>query len=367
MSLVFTRTTSKWRFLGKLFLAILIASAALIGTCEHMATVRPEGNPEQVELDVKRGMSFDGLLDELESNGLVRNRLVARYILRRDEVFNHLKAGRYKFRGDLNLSEISEALRAGPNVRPIRRFTIKPGESLYEVAHTVEKLGLGSASGFLALAQDYDYARPLSRHFLGGARSERDDGESWVYLEGFLAPDTYFLDSESSIDEVVQTATKRFHETWRSVRSGASKEVLGRHQALALGDYELLSLAAMVEEETQVAREAPRIAGVFFNRLEKGMRLKSDPTAMYAKAKVGQPPTPQDIRNKANPYNTYAFSGVPPGPICAPGPAALKAVFEPESHDFLFFVAARDGSGRHVFATTGKEHMRNVNKHLRGK
>ena len=95
------------------------------------------------------------------------------------------------------------------------------------------------------------------------------------------------------------------------------------------------------------------------------MRLKSDPTAMYHPEKVGQKPTPKDTRNAMNPHNTYTHAGLPPGPICAPGPDALKAVFFPEEHNYLFFVAARDGSGSHVFAVTGREHMRNVNRHLR--
>ena len=367
MTLPFTKTRSRWRTPLLATAALVVLTGGMFGVCEHMSTLRPEGNPDFIELTIERGASLEGVLDQLESKGLVRNRLVAQYILRTEEVFGALKAGRYKLRGNLNLVEVSSALKAGPNVHPIRRFTIRPGESLYEVARTIEGLGLATENEFLSAAQDFPRAQALSRHFLGEPRSKRPDGDAWLYLEGLLAADTYFLDSESKLAELIETASNRFHALWNELRNKTTSSMLDRHAALALGDYELLILASMVEEETRIPTEAARIAGVFFNRLERNMRLKSDPTAMYHSKKVGRPPTPADIRDKANPYNTYTLSGLPPGPICAPGPGALEAVFAPEQHDYIFFVAARDGSGAHVFATTGSEHMRNVNKHLRKK
>ena len=239
--------------------------------------------------------------------------------------------------------------------------------SLYEVATTVANLNLASAERFLSAVQNFPQARSLSRHFLGEKRALRTDGDPWLYLEGLLAADTYFLDSESTLADFLEVSSKRFHTMWSNLRSKASQAAQERHAALALGDYELLILASLVEKETRVPSEARRIAGVFLNRLDRGMRLKSDPTAMYHSEKIGKVPTPTDTRDKTNPYNTYTNAGLPPGPICAPGPNALAAVFEPEAHNYLFFVAARDGSGAHVFATTGQEHMRNVNRHLRNR
>jgi UPF0755 protein len=128
---------------------------------------------------------------------------------------------------------------------------------------------------------------------------------------------------------------------------------------------DVITLASLVEKEAADRAEGPRIAGVFYNRLAAGMRLQTDPTLVYHPDRFGAKPTPAHRRDRSNPYNTYAFDGLPPGPICNPGPAALRAALQPERHDLLYFVARRDGSGRHAFARTYAEHRGNVQRFLR--
>jgi UPF0755 protein len=367
MSERFTKGWSKRRLLAFACLGLLLFTSGVFGYCEYAATKRPQGNPEVIALELERGISMVELIDRLEAKGLVANRLVAKVVLRRESVFSTLKAGSYHINGDSHLVDIAAILKAGPNALPDRRITIHPGESLYEVAVVAESVDLSSAKTFLATAQNFALAKDLSRHLLSQERADRPDGEPWMYLEGILGADTYFLGADTSIQEFLETAANRFHTIWTEARSKRSDAQQVRHSQMALGDYELLILASLVEEETRVASEAGRIAGVFLNRLGKQMKLKSDPTAMYRSNRVGKQPSPMHTRDTSNPFNTYAHKGLPPGPICAPGPAAIAAVFSPEEHDFLFFVARRDGSGLHAFAETGKEHMSNVNKHLRGK
>ncbi len=132
-----------------------------------------------------------------------------------------------------------------------------------------------------------------------------------------------------------------------------------------LSEHELIVLASLVEEEVRAAAEAPRVAGVFYNRLAASMRLETDPTLMYHPQRVAQQPRPTHRRDRANPYNTYAIAGLPPGPICSPGRGALEAVLRPERHDYLYFVSRRDAQGRHAFARTLAEHRANIERYLR--
>ena len=111
--------------------------------------------------------------------------------------------------------------------------------------------------------------------------------------------------------------------------------------------------------------EAPLVAGVFYNRLRRGQPLQTDPTMVYGPNIWQEKPAPSLRRNRDNPYNTYHFEGLPPGPICSPGRAALRAALSPGQTDAFYFVARQDGSGRHAFSKTLSEHRANINRYLR--
>jgi UPF0755 protein len=175
--------------------------------------------------------------------------------------------------------------------------------------------------------------------------------------EGSLAPDSYEVragDSRASVLERMQAAqVKILQDAWDARVDGlplASKE-------------EALILASIIEKETSVAYERRKVASVFINRLNKGMRLQTDPTVIYGITKgqgvLGRGLRRSELRAKT-PYNTYQISGLPPGPIANPGRASIKAALDPDSTDYIFFVA--DGTGGHAFSVTLKEHNANVAK-----
>ncbi len=173
--------------------------------------------------------------------------------------------------------------------------------------------------------------------------------------EGTLLPETYQIrrgDTRPDVVARMQTAMdETLAELWATRAEGLPFET----------PEEALILASIVEKETGLPEERALIAGVFVNRLNRGMRLETDPTVIYAltegRGPLGRALTRTDLQTDS-PYNTYRVAGLPPGPICNPGRAAIAATLHPETSDYLFFVA--DGTGGHAFARTLEEHNRNV-------
>jgi UPF0755 protein len=172
--------------------------------------------------------------------------------------------------------------------------------------------------------------------------------------EGDLLPETYRYEWGDSRESVIARM--------RAARDAALKELwAGRATGLPLNTPEdALVLASVVEKETGLAAERPLVAGVFINRLKRGMKLQSDPTVIYGMVRAGETDNVLTLADLAQPtpFNTYVIPGLPPSPICHPGRAAIQAVLHPAETDALYFVA--DGTGGHAFAATLDEHNRNV-------
>ena len=184
-------------------------------------------------------------------------------------------------------------------------------------------------------------------------------GYAGEHPEGRFMPDTYYVRNQEKDSELLQRA-------YRSMAT--SLETLWQARAPELpyeNAYEALIMASIIEKESAVAEERPLIAGVFINRLRKGMRLQTDPTVIYG---IGEA-YDGDIRyrdlRKDTPYNTYTRKGLPPTPIAMPGKAAIHAALHPAETDYLFFVAHSDASGRHIFTSTLDEHEKMVDLHQR--
>ena len=182
-------------------------------------------------------------------------------------------------------------------------------------------------------------------------------------LEGFLFPDTYQFPKDSEATRVVSIMLQNWD---RRVSADLREKAAARGLTL----YEVVTLASIVEREAVVDGERPTIAGVYLNRLAREMRLEADPTVQYAlgrDATTGRwwtPLTIDQVQNTDSPYNTYRVGGLPPGPICNPGLASIRAVANPEQTDYLYFVAnKRAGDGSHIFALTFDEHLANVRQY----
>ena len=187
------------------------------------------------------------------------------------------------------------------------------------------------------------------------ARADALEGDPVVPEEGMMLPDTYLYDRGTTRAALVARGR-------RMMEAALARAWEERRPGLPLASaQEALVLASIVERETAKPEERPRIAAVFLNRLRLGMKLQSDPTVAYG-ASGGWGVLDHGITraelDRGDPYNTYRVDGLPPGPICMPGLASLRAVTQPDDTDDLYFVA--DGTGGHAFATTVEDHLRNV-------
>jgi UPF0755 protein len=218
---------------------------------------------------------------------------------------------------------------------------VPEGFTLAQIAKRLAAEQLADPEAFLAVARDPATAAEI--------------GVEGSTLEGYLFPETYRIPRGLAPEEIARTLVEQFLEVWREIEPRA------REQGFSM--REVVTLASIVEKETAAPNERPLIASVFRNRLERGMRLETDPTVIYGIEDFDGNLRRRDLENRDNPYNTYRIPGLPPGPIASPGAEALHAVVEPAESDYLYFVSRNDGT--HVFSRTYREHARAVDKYQR--
>lgn len=335
--------------LGVALIALVVACGGYVALSELRAPADPAGEP--VEFIIEDGESTSAIATRLQTEGLIRQPVLFTLLARAQGLDDQLQAGRYVLSPTMTMSEILIALQSS-RVEEVQ-VTIPEGLRLEEVAVLLENAGVVSGDAFLSVVQDSDRFR--DSYFLLGSLPPG------ATLEGYLFPDTYRFPQRAEAEEVVRVMLDRFVEQYSSIERDVRVPGVNVHQ--------LVTMASIVQRESALEREMPRIAAVFWNRLKPenaasfgGGLLGADATVQYALGYSTQEGTwwrrqlTQSDLQIASPYNTRTTPGLPPGPIAAPGLAALEAAARPdESSPYLFFVAdcARDGT--HNFATTLEE------------
>ena len=253
-----------------------------------------------------------------------------------------LQAGEYRFDRPMTTAEVVDKIARGDVY--VRAITFREGLHYREMATLYESAGFGTAAEFTTAARNASLIADIDP-------AARD-------LEGYLFPDTYTLQRRTTAGQLVERMVGRF-------RKVLTPELQQQAIARGLNVRQLVTLASLVEKETGKPEERPVVAGVYSNRLRIGMGMQCDPTVIYALILAGRYDgnIRRDDLQIDSPYNTYRYSGLPPGPIAAPGEASLKAAANPADVPYLYFVSRNDGS--HVFATSLEEHNRNVNEYQR--
>ncbi|NQV55790.1 MAG: endolytic transglycosylase MltG [Rhodospirillales bacterium] len=310
----------RWISILAVFIAAVLFAGGFILYAKFM-----EAGPlaADTNLVIPNGIGVDGISKLLQAKRIVEYPILFRLGARLVEPEIPLRAGEFAIPKKSSAKDVLSILRYAKTV--VRRLTIAEGLSAQEVL--VRVLAAEGLQGTLS--------RPLG------------DGEA--------LPETYHYSYGDSRDEIVD----RMRQAMQQI---ISQSWARRRSDLPLATpMEALILASIVEKETGRAEERGRVAGVFINRLKKGMRLQSDPTVVYAMTggarTLDRSLTRADLKF-ASPFNTYLYKGLPPGPISNPGAAAIEATLNPMPTDELYFVA--DGKGGHAFAATLRQHNRNV-------
>lgn len=311
----------------KLLLFLIVVAVAALG----WVVLAPFGTSRETFVAIPPHTGTLGIASALEAAGAVRNRWV--FAALREVEGGTLKAGEYRFAQPASMLAVYDRLRRG-DVFTIQ-VTIPEGYNLFDVAALMEGAGLASRESFLAAA----------RANTGLVRQWDPKATS---LEGYLFPDTYRFSRHTAPANILAAMTRRFGQV--AMRLGLARPEVPR----------VVILASLVEREVHADAERPLVASVFQNRLRAGMPLQTDPAVVYASMLRGTWTGVihvSELRSDS-PYNTYTHAGLPPGPICNPGVAALRAALEPAMTDYLYFVAKADGSTS--FATSLQEHNANV-------
>jgi UPF0755 protein len=348
-------------FLRFTFLLLLVLAIIVVGVSLYLVYyARPPiatqeqvtGEPVEVVFEVLPGETTSDIAAHLAEEGLIRIPIVFQLYARIMGMDSQLEAGRYILRSDMSLDEIMQTLTEAPG-EPEVSFTLREGLRLEQVVASLDEQGIAPAAELeRALTMTYTY------DFLA-------DRPAGATLEGYLFPDTYRMPQSYTGTQVIDFLLRAFDGKFTPAM---------REQAAAMDMtiFQVVTLASIVEREAVLDEERPIIASVYLNRLAAGMALDADPTVQYAmgynRLQERWWPTiyfdelgVENLTQYDHPYNTYRYPGLPPGPICSPGLASLKAVLEPADTDYFFFVAKGDGS--HAFARTLEEHNANVAKY----
>lgn len=319
-----------------------------------LSPVDPDSQ-ETVAIEIPLGSSSRGIATILEEEGLINNELIYRLYIKVNN-YADFQAGDYQLSPSMTLAEISERLQTGTVARPsLYTVTIPEGRTIEEIAKLYENNANIDADEFMELMNDEEYIRSLIDLYPNLLSEEILQDEIRYPLEGYLFAATYpIYDEVPEIDVLIRMMLDKSN----SVISEYYSEILELEEFTV---HEIVTFASLVEREARNEEERKLISGVFYNRLNEGMRLETDPTVLYALGYHKDRVLFRDLEIES-PYNTYHVYGLPIGPISNFGVSSLESVFHPTETAYKFFVAAPDG--QIYFSETHKEHVNLANKHL---
>ena len=325
------------------FFVLLMIAAGGLGYLAYQAVFAPNvwiENNEKAFVYININDDFEDVKKELYSKGLIINRLPFEKVAEYKKYIENIKPGRYELTKGMNNNDLINLLRSGEQ-EPVKvkfnNIRLKK-----DLADRIEGQINIDKKEFLELLNDSVYTASV--------------GFTTENIKCMFLPNTYFINWNTNSEEFLSRMKYEYDQFWTEARK-AKAALQG------LTPIEVSVLASIIDKETQQNSEKARMAGVYINRLKSGWRLQADPTLVYAMGDFEIKRVLNAYKKVDSPYNTYKYLGLPPGPICIPSLASVKAVLNAEDHSYFYFCAQPNYSGYHNFAKHGKQHNINAQKY----
>lgn len=327
-------------FLGGIILVVLLV---VIGGMMYLAPGEVNLS-ESVTVVIDEGMGAKAMASRLSDSGVIKNSVSFVRYVQAEGADGELRPGTYVFEGRVDYATVLAELKRGNTSDNTKNVTVPEGKTVPQIAAIWAEAEMCTEQEFLdacaSIEVDYDYI-PESVSV----------GEAYDRLEGFLFPETYNVSLAWEAEDLVRLQLKQFDKVWNEERSGLAAD-------LDMTPREIVTVASLIEREARVESERPLIASVIYNRLDIGQKLEIDATIQYI---LGEQVDRVLYRHLEidDPYNTYMYPGLPPGPICSPGKSCIDAALSPADTKYFYYRTKNDGSGEHNFARTYAEHLSN--------
>lgn len=320
--------------------ALLLFLAILAGGWLYRSLMRPNvmtPDKKDFSLYIPTGATFEQVKDSLYLHDLIKNTNSFEWVCRQKDYPKHVRPGRYVLRYGMNNRKLCNMLRGGLQTPVQVKFN-----NLRDIQGLAGRIGRQIEADSLEILRFFSDQGAIDRL-----------GFNLQTIPAMFLPNTYEFYWNTNAEQFAERMKTEYDKYW-------NKDRLAKASAMGLTPIQVSTLASIVDKETNKTDEMPRIAGVYLNRLKSGWLLQADPTLVFALGDFELKRVLNVHKEVESPYNTYKYSGLPPGPICIPSLASINAVLNAESHNYYYFCAKEDFSGYHNFAKTLTEHNQNA-------
>lgn len=323
-----------------LFFIVAVAWYVKFNVMDNNKPVSTKENGVNILIEIPEGSGTKKIATILKENGVIRSTYSFTNYAKNNGIDTKLRPGEFELNSSMTFEEITVVLTSGGKQKEGIKFTIPEGYEIKQIADTLETIGLDQydKSKFLELVNNAENYKS-DYEFLEDAKT----------LEGFLYPETYEILKESTEDDIIRKILNAFKNVYlMDIKNALNDKKLN----------DIMVMASIVEREAKVDEERDIVAAVFYNRIEKGIKLESCATVQYALGERKERLFDSDLAIDS-PYNTYKIKGLPPAPIASPGRLSIIAALHPKDVSYLYFVVNPDGKpGTHNFATTYEEFLK---------